>query len=267
MTENQIIAWIQRHAPNFGSGVQVSIGDDCAVYRPSAKEDLVFTTDFTIEGRHFRFPDSPPREAGHKALARGLSDIAAMGATPRFALISLAASNLAVIKPFLQGVFALAKRFEVTIAGGDLSFSQALYCDVTVAGVVPKGKAILRSTARPGDTLYVSGPLGIWKKKPVPRLDLVPVLRRHATAAMDLTDGLSTDLDRLLRASEVTAEITAAPPVHRGATLHQAWHEGEDYELLVASKHKLPAPFHAIGKVLAGRPGSPLPPKGWLHFR
>ena len=267
MTEREIIAWIQRRAPSFGTGVRVGIGDDCAVYRPSQGEDLVITTDFTIEGRHFTQPGYTPREVGHKALARGLSDIAAMGAMPQFALVSLAVPDSAFVKPFFGGLFALARKYKLTIAGGDLSKSDKVHCDIVVAGSIARGKAILRSGAKPGDFLYVTGPLGTWKKKPLPRLDLVATLRRSASACMDITDGLSMDLDRLLRASGVTCEITAQPPVQRGATLDDAWHNGEDYELLVASRKRLPKPFHEIGTVLAGRPGSPVPPKGWDHFR
>lgn len=267
MTERAIIAWITKHAPNFGKGVKVSIGDDCAVYRPAQNEDLVFTTDFTIEGRHFTLPDYSLRDVGYKALARGLSDIAAMGATPRFALVSLAVPDSAIVKPFFGGLFSLAREHQVTIAGGDLSQSEKIHCDIVVAGGVPRGKAVLRCGAKAGDILYVTGPLGTWKKKPKPRLDLVTIVRRHASACMDITDGLSMDLDRLLRASCVTCKITAQPPVMRGATLEDAWHRGEDYELLVASPKRLPKPFHEIGIVVDGRPGSPLPPKGWDHFR
>lgn len=263
MNERGLIDWIRKRAPRFGEGIEVGIGDDCAVYRPSRGEDLVFTTDFTIEGGHFTLPDYTPREVGYKAMARGVSDLVAMAATPRFALISLAVPDPDFVKPFFVGVFS----HKVAIAGGDLSRSDKIHVDIVLCGSVPKGKAILRSGAKPGDRLYVSGPLGIWKKRPKPRLDLIETVRANAHAAMDITDGLSMDLDRMLLASGVTCEITAAPPIHRGATLEQAWHHGEDYELLVASPKPLGKPFHEIGIVVAGRPGSPLPPKGWDHFR
>lgn len=256
MSERTIVDWLTRQKWTAG------IGDDCAVYRPKAGEDLVFTTDFTIEGRHFTLPDYTPAQVGYKALARGLSDIAAMGAEPRWALISLAMPDEAFARPFFRGVFT----HKVPLIGGDLSRSEKVHVDVTVCGAVPRGKAVLRSGARPGHVLSVSGPLGVWKKRPRPRLDLAPVVLRHASAAMDITDGLAMDLDRLLRASGVTCELTAAPPVHRGATLEQAWHAGEDYELLVASPKPLGPPFHEIGMVVAGRPGSPVPPRGWDHF-
>ncbi len=257
MSERSLIDWLTRQKMTAG------IGDDCAVFRPAKGEDLVFTTDFTIEGRHFTLPDYTPREVGYKALGRGLSDIAAMGAEPRFALVSLAMPDESFAKPFFLGLF----QHRVVLIGGDLSRSEKVHVDVTVCGAVPKGKAVLRSGARPGDRLYVSGPLGVWKKRPKPRLDLVEVVRREASAAMDITDGLSMDLDRMLVASGVTCELTAPPPVKRGATLEDAWHRGEDYELLVASRKPLGPPFHEIGIVVAGQPGSPVPPRGWDHFR
>ena len=267
MTEAAFHTWLQRRAPNFGKGLRLGIGDDCAIYRPEKGEELVFTTDFTIEDRHFTRKDFTPQMAGAKALARGLSDIAAMAATPVFALLSVAApaEDSKYLKAFFEGIFRSARKYGVSIAGGDLSRSDRLHCDVTVCGSVPRGKALLRNEAKAGDWLYVTGPLGIWKKRITPRLDLAPLLRNKANACMDITDGLSTDLDRLLRASGVTAELTGAPKIHRGATLEAAWHHGEDYELLVSSPHELP--FQKIGIVREGTPGSPLPAKGWDHFR
>jgi thiamine-monophosphate kinase len=267
MTETAFHAWLARRAPNFGAGLRLGIGDDCAIYRPQAGEELVFTTDFTIEGRHFTRQDFTPQQAGAKALCRSLSDIAAMAAKPVFALLSVAApaEDPKYLQAFFSGIFSVAKKYQVSIAGGDLSRSDRLHCDVTVCGSVPRAKALLRSGAKVGDRLYVTGPLGVWKKRITPRLDLAEFLRNKANACMDITDGLSTDLDRLLRASGVTAELTGAPKIHRGATLEAAWHHGEDYELLVASPHDLP--FTQIGVVVAGRPGSPLPPRGWDHFR
>ncbi len=274
MTERELVSWIQRRAPQFGqrvpNGIKVSIGDDCAVYQPKPNEDLVFTTDFTIEDRHFTWKDYKPIDAGYKALARALSDLAAMAATPEFALVSLAAPDECIVKGFMSGVFRCAKQYNVTIAGGDLSKSDRLYCDITCAGRVPRGRAILRSGAKPGDTIYVTGPLGLWKKKPVPRLDLTTMLRKSASAAIDLSDGLLMDLERLLIASNAAAHLNAAPEVQRGASLEQAWQEGESYELLFTSQRRLA--LHSIGKIIAGEPGQirlnaqVLRPTGWDPF-
>ncbi len=258
MNERELVSWIQRRAPHFGKRVTVSIGDDCAVYQPTSNEDLVFTTDFTIEGRHFTWTDYKPIDAGYKALARALSDLAAMAATPEFALVSLAARDECIVKGFMQGIFKCAKQYGVTIAGGDLTKSDCLYCDITCAGRVPRNKALLRSGAKPGDYIYLTGPLGLWKKKPVPRLDLVDLLRKNATAAIDLSDGLLMDLERLLVAASVSAELTKAPQAQRGATQQQAWKEGESYELLFTSPKRLA--FHSIGQIAKGSPGA-------IHFQ
>jgi thiamine-monophosphate kinase len=254
MTERALIAWIQKRVPRFGQRLRLGIGDDCAIYRPKPGDELLFTTDFTIEDRHFTWKDYKPIEAGWKAMARGLSDIAAMGGSPEFALVSLAAKDACIIKGFFAGLIRCASHYGVSIAGGDLTESPRLYCDITVAGRVPQGKAILRSGARPGDFLYVTGPLGLWQKKPLPRLDLRAQLQRSATAAIDVTDGLAMDLERLLLASGVSAAISADPPIQPGATLEQAWHEGEAYELLFTSPRKLAFPL--LGRIAAGQPGT-----------
>ncbi len=262
MTERALIAWIQQRAPQFGKRVRVGIGDDCAVYTPAQGYELVFTTDFTIEDRHFRWGEYRPAEAGWKALARALSDIAAMGAQAEFALVSLA-SKPEWIKGFMGGLFRCAKEYGVSIAGGDLTESPRLVCDITVAGRVKAGKAVLRSGAKPGDHIYVSGSMGRWKKKPVPRLDLAPILSRHASAAIDVSDGLRMDLDRLLLASGCGAELDGHPPVDRGATLEEAWTEGESYELLFTSAKQLD--FPRLGHIV--KSGQRPTPAGWDPFR
>ncbi|MDX2267926.1 MAG: thiamine-phosphate kinase [Bryobacter sp.] len=253
MTERELIAWIQQRAPRFGQRVRLGIGDDCAIYRPQPGYDLLFTTDFTLEDRHFTWRDYKPHEAGWKAMARALSDLAAMGATPEFALVSLAASTECNLKGFFTGLIRCAKHYRVTIAGGDLTESPRLICDVSLAGRVPTGKAILRSGARPGDRLYVTGPMGTWKKNPVPRFDLRSTMLRHASAAIDVTDGLAMDLSRLLTASGCAAEIVNDPPLDPGATAAMGWHEGESYELLLASPKRLRLPY--LGQVVAGITG------------
>jgi thiamine-monophosphate kinase len=298
MLEVEIVERIRRLArPPRGGGLVLGIGDDCAICRPrGAAEDLLFTSDMLIEGVHFLPATHGPEDIGWKALARGLSDIAAMGGEPRFSLVSLALARWADAKwidAFYRGLLRLARREGVALIGGDLARGPHLMCDIVVCGAVPRGQALRRSGARPGDAIYVSGALGgsdlglargagrAWRRhlRPEPRLALGRFLRRlGATAAMDLSDGLSLDLHRLCRASRVKAEISA-PPVYPGATLRQALDGGEDYELLFTAPPRSPVPpefeglpLTRIGTMRRGAPsvdldGVPLPPRGWDHFR
>ena len=237
MNELDIVEKLRRLArPGKGiaNGITLGIGDDCAIYRPRPNEELLFTADQSIEGVHF-LPDQPPSIIGHNALARSLSDIAAMGGEPRFCLVSLAVPaerGDKFITAFYRGLMALARRTGTVLAGGDLAHSDKVYCDVMVCGSAPRGKALRRSGARPGDLLYVSGRLGKpWGGRIQPRLALGRALRGRATSCMDLSDGLSLDLHRLCLASGVAAVVDRVPIV-RGATLDRALHGGEDYELL-----------------------------------
>src|SRR5450432_554512 len=194
-------------------GLILGIGDDCAIFRPrGSAEDLLFTTDMLIEGVHFLRETHTAADIGWKSLARGLSDIAAMGGEPRFCLLSLALapwSDARWLDSFYRGLLALAQSAGATLMGGDLARSSLVMADIVVAGTVPRGKALRRDGARAGDAVYVSGALGgsalglatgsgrAWArhKRPEPRLALGRFLREKvATAAMDLSDGLSLDL-------------------------------------------------------------------------
>jgi thiamine-monophosphate kinase len=282
-----------------GTGLVLGIGDDCAVFRPrGARDDLLFTTDLLIEGVHFRVDTYRAEDAGHKALARGLSDIAAMGGEPRFCLVSLSvvpSTSDRWIDGFYRGLLRLASRYATALAGGDLARSSMLGCDIVVCGAVPRGRALRRDGARPGDAIYVSGRLGgsafglvsgkgaAWKRhlRPEPRIPLGSFLRQklRATAAMDLSDGLSLDLRRMCLASGLAAEIEE-PPRFPGATLEQALHGGEDYELLFTLSPRARPPdlfdgiaLTRIGTMVKGRAGEVrlsgrrLKPLGYDHFR
>jgi thiamine-monophosphate kinase len=245
------------------------IGDDCAIL-PGRPDDLLVTTDQFIEDVHFRRATHRPADVGHAALARGLSDIAAMGGHPKQAFVSIALPAWAGprwLNGFYRGFFALADRFGVELAGGDLSRAAQLYCDVIVLGRVPSGRALRRSGANAGDRIYVSGPLGRPRKRPEPRVDVGLQLRGRATACMDLSDGISLDLARLCEASGVGAELDSVP-IARGATLHDALHRGEDYELLFTSPKRLS--FLEVGRIVSGKgvrlDGAPLEPRGYDHF-
>lgn len=276
LSEDSLIARIGATAR--ARGLVKGIGDDCAIYRPRAGEDLLFTTDLFIEDVHFRRRDHDAAVLGHRALARSLSDIAAMGGTPRFCLVSLALPGWADEKwfaGFYRGLKNLAAETGTAVAGGDLSHAGKLVCDVMVCGSVAKGKALRRDGAKTGDAVYVSGPLGGWRnrKEIVPRLDIGQKLIGRATACMDVSDGLSLDLHRLTKASGVGAVLDRGLPVLEGATLDQALHDGEDYELLFTAPPRVRVPGHRIGTIVndrAGRAtfmGLPLKPQGYDHFR
>lgn len=268
MNEDVFVRKLQRLSP--------LIGDDCAVIRAPANQDLLFTTDLTIEGVHFT-RKMPAEAVGHKACARSLSDIAAMGGTPRYCLVSLAFApwtDQGWVDRFYRGLNNLLRSTKAWIAGGDISHAGQLVCDVTMCGSILKGKALLRSGARPGDGVYVSGPLGGWKHKKtlVPRLDLGRKLVGKANSCMDISDGLAIDLYRLCLASGVAAELDAVPLLP-GATLEQALYDGEDYELLYTAPPKLRVRGMRIGTIGKGKPGmivfqgKQLPAKGYDHFR
>ncbi len=272
MREEDILAALPRKHRNLLLG----IGDDCAIYRPRANEDLVFTTDLFIEDVHFT-RDLPAASVGRRALARSLSDIAAMAAVPRFCLVSLALPGWAGkrwIGAFYRGLVKLAGDTGTALAGGDLAHANKLVCDVMVCGAVPRGKALRRDGARAGDLLYVSGPLGGWRKRRdiVPRLDLAAKLRGKASACMDISDGLALDLHRMCMASGVAAELSAIPLL-RGATVEAALHDGEDYELLYTAPPRTRVPGIRIGRIVRGNPGAitydgrRLAPTGYDHFR
>jgi len=274
IAEKALIAQIRRRArAGANAAVLTGIGDDCAVLRmprhSGKQSDTLLTTDFSLEGVHFRRDWHSPQSVGHRCLTRGLSDIAAMGGEPVAAFLSLALPrdlSQSWIRGFTSGLIALAKKYGVTLAGGDTAESTGgILSDIVVLGTVPKGKAVLRSGARPGDRIYVSGGLGgsaaaVWKMRkdkkprrklnpreftrhffPDPRIELGRILRakRLVSAMIDTSDGLSTDLTHICAESCVGAEIQeeliprarVGKPL-RAVDLELALHGGEDYELL-----------------------------------
>jgi thiamine-monophosphate kinase len=337
--ERQWIAALAARLPKYGAGVRVGIGDDCAVLRPRAGYELVVTTDLLLEGTHFRRDWHSPESAGHRCLARGLSDLAAMGASPLAAFLSLAAppermrprgrarssATPSWLDRFLKGLLTLAGEHGVSLAGGDTAQSPigGVMADIVLLGQTPRSRALLRSGAKAGDRLYVTGALGGAAAEllalghgqrtrpgaatahpqlfPQPRLAVGQRLLRSrlATAAIDISDGLSTDLDHLCEESGLAAVIDAAAlPLHPLAVLaaERGWtasaqglalHGGEDYELLftAAPAARVPrqiagVPVTCIGAMQAparrrprmqlrsaGGKAETLAPGGWEHFK
>lgn len=276
MNELSLLAWLRRQKDVEG------IGDDCAILDLPRGHELLVTTDQLVEDVHFRRRTHTAAECGAKALARGLSDIAAMGATPRWAFSSVAlgrTGDAAWWRDFQRGLLRTARRYGVVLAGGDLTRAAKTYIDITVLGTAPRGRSLRRGGARAGDLLYVSGPLGRaaargFRDVPVPRIELGLKLRGVATACMDLSDGLALDLHRLAKESGLAAELLRPLPLFAGATEQQALYGGEDYELLCAipPRRLPPAGWKPVGVLLPGPPGrvrlngSRLPARGWDPF-
>ena len=274
MNELKLVEKIRRMAGK--SPLVLGIGDDCAIYRPKAGEDLLFKADQFIEGVHFN-PGLAPAAIGERALARGLSDIAAMGGEPRLCLVSLTVSVRQTdhwISAFFRGLLRLARKTGTVLAGGDLARSDKVYCDVVVCGAVARGRAMRRDGARPGNELWVSGKLGKpWDRRIVPRLALGRELVGRATSCIDISDGLALDLHRLCLASGVAAEVERVP-LTRGAETGQALYNGDEYELLftLPAGARAPRGTTRIGSIVRGKAGKmmfqgkPLAPRGWDHF-
>lgn len=362
-TERALIAALRKSLQTRGNGpagklnpVRLGIGDDCAILRVPRGHEMLVTTDMSLETLHFRRDWHPAESVGHRCLARGLSDLAAMGATPLAAFLSLALPPELTLpqrgRPawrdrFFAGLLALARRYAVPLAGGDTAQSPAyrgiqsgntpsvsrgfVIADIVLIGSAPRNRALLRSTAQPGDRIYVTGHLGGSAAElaelaahprrfskivtpfatfsatksaaalahphlyPQPRVAVGRALlaRRLATAAIDLSDGLSTDLDHLCEESGVAAILDATRlPIHplaatKKTALQLALHGGEDYELLFTAspKTRVPrslagVPITCIGEILYSQRGlprmqlagsdartTPLHPAGWEHYR
>jgi thiamine-monophosphate kinase len=258
LTEDQLIAAIGRVLSGAGPDVVVGPGDDAAVVGPGSGE-LVLTSDSMVEGVHFRTELTTPRDLGYKAIAVNVSDVAAMAASPRFAICALTLTDsidAAWVVELAGGMRQCCDEFALTLVGGNLSRGAEIAIVVTVTGEVVPGRAVRRDGARPGDRLAVTGSLGgsaaglrvasqrSWSDderdalrrymRPTPRVGEAGILSTHGvTSMMDVSDGLAIDLSRLCRASGTGARVELARiPVHPAATAGEALGGGEDYELL-----------------------------------
>ncbi|MGC2246694.1 MAG: thiamine-phosphate kinase [Terriglobales bacterium] len=317
-SERRLIQRIRRKASvgatgRGGAAVRVGIADDAAVLRLAPTHELLVTTDFSIENVHFRREWHAPEVVGWRCLTRGLSDIAAMGGEPIAAFLSLAVAAdvpQGWVDQFFKGLLTLSRKFHVPLAGGDTAqAANGIQADIVVVGSIPRGTAILRSGARPGDHIYVTGalggsaatlarlraslPLGAEASRhfrPQARVRVGQWLRRHKipSAMIDVSDGLSTDLEHICQESGVGAEIEAETiprtRVGRGknefVALECALHGGDDYELLFTSSKPVPrkvegVPITRIGRTTlkkgmglidADGKNQVLEAKGWEHF-
>lgn len=236
---------IERLAKDIGYGKDVvkGIGDDCAVIRISKDRYLLATTDMLIEDFHFRIKDASPFQIGWKSLGCGLSDIASMGGAAKHALVSLGLPryiSVEFICEIYKGMNSLCRRFGVGIIGGDTNSSRALVIDVSVLGFVEPNRLTLRSGAKVGDIICVTGVLGgSYKSKKhlkfTPRLKEARILVKNfnINSMIDISDGLSTDLSHITNESKVGACIyEELVPISKGVSLNAALNEGEDFELL-----------------------------------
>lgn len=279
---------IRRYFTRPARRAVVSVGDDCALIAPQVGLELAISTDMLVAGRHF-LHDTEPEALGHKTLAVNLSDCAAAGAEPRYALLAVAVpeANPDWLERFSRGLFALADRFGVELIGGDTTRGPLALC-VTIIGEVPAGQALLRSGARPGDTVWVSGELGTAAaglaileakfdlpeperrraidalQRPTPRVELGIALRGIATGALDVSDGLIGDLGHILERSTVGAEVDLSrlpcgawlrarlrSPESRPFALSCVLAGGDDYELCFTAPPEREAHVRAAGR-LAG---------------
>jgi len=308
--------------PTRRAGLVLGAGDDAALVVPRLGYQAILTCDWFLEGSHFLRDKHPPDSIGWKCLARAVSDVAAMGGLPKHFLLSLALPGTHTgkwLNGFLSGLARAERRLGCQLAGGDTTKSDNILINVTVVGEIRLGRAVLRSGSKPGDLIFVSGRLGEaelglrWLRQgraarhresacikkhlyPEPRLALGQWLaeKRLATAMMDLSDGLSTDLSRLCAASGVGARLKAdkipaaqAPVTKKRSQLNLldlALNGGDDYELLFTVRpsqaRRIPSafrglPLSCIGEIrrerqlmLIGSEGreETLAPHGWDPF-
>jgi thiamine-monophosphate kinase len=270
IAERALIAEIRKRTGSRSAAVRVGIGDDCAVLSVAADEEILVTTDMCLEGIHFLGEWQTAYSVGQWCVTRGLSDIAAMGGRPVAVFLSLACpegTEPVWIRDFVDAVRSVAESYGANLCGGDTAASvSSIAADIVVLGAVPRGQAVLRRGAKIGDALFVTGKLGTSQAElamlkageceerrfmPKPQIEAGQKLRSIATAMIDISDGLSTDLAQICEESGVSAILDAdAIPVAKGAQLADALHGGDEYQLLFTAR--------AEGKVLTRVAGVPV---------
>lgn len=275
-----IAKYFTRAAPSAVLGV----GDDCALIKPTPGMELAISTDMLIAGRHF-MPSDGPGTIGHKAMAVNLSDLAAMGAAPRYALLSIALpeADEKFLQGFAGGFFGLAQKYGVEVIGGDTTRGGLLTISVTIIGEVPPGQAFRRDAAQAGDDIWVSGTLGDAAAAlahhqgrlrleteqaiqcfprlfvPSPQIELGLSLRGIAHACIDVSDGFAADLGHILERSNVGAEIqfenlplsNALEPMRDNSDVQDCvLAGGDDYELAFSAPASMRASIQSLGRDL-----------------
>ncbi len=248
-----------------GECVLVGPGDDAAIVSVPPGFELAVTTDTLVAGRHFP-ADAPGDLVGCRAMGVNLSDLAAMGAEPSFCVVSLTAprADITWIEAYARGIAEYARRYGASIVGGNIARGP-LAVSITAHGLVPAGERLLRSGARAGDTIFVSGALGVGHAalsandprfyRIEPRIDLGQALRGQASAAIDISDGLLADLAHICSASGVGARLTLeALPLAAGVETETALACGDDYEILFTARDRpaVDESITAIGEVVEG---------------
>ena len=282
--ENEILArLLQQLRPS--APMLVGPGDDCAVVARNEEWDTLLKTDVVVENVHF-LRETAPRRIGRKALARAISDIAAMGGIPEHALITILVHSqrpVSLLEELYTGISEMADMFGVSVAGGETSSLpyDGMVINVALTGRVEHGKAVLRSGGSPGDIICVSGPLGGSFPSErhldfIPRVELARTMMQSGaipSAMMDLSDGLAADLPRLAAASGCGYEIIEENiPLNPGCNVLQALNDGEDYELLMT----FPPHTHHLQETLSDLSLTPIGKLtkniqnalsgGWQHF-
>lgn len=300
--EFDLIQWIREQCPSAKANL-IGIGDDTAILQPPLNSELLFATDMLMEGTHFTFPPATPERAGRKALAVNISDLAAMAGQPHSALISLAlpkSRGPEFAKAVMQGIIDLAKEFSIQLIGGDTnSWDGPLVINVAIIGIAPASKSIKRSGAIPGDWIFVTGELGGsltgHHLNFTPRVSEALILNQAVAihSMVDLSDGLASDLQHILRESNVGAllDATSIPISSRVSEneskqtrLQHALSDGEDFELLftvspedgkqLLSQNPLPTKITQIGEITSRQTAfiqhpdgsqTSLEDSGWKH--
>ena len=250
LNEQQVIELAKKSFILRDPDVVNSIGDDAAVILYNNTHYLVFTSDVLVENVHFKFDKISPYYIGRKAVAVNISDISAMGALPSHCLVSIGMpeAETSIIKGILLGIKRITERFGVSVIGGNTSRSEILFIDIFMVGKVKKKDLKLRSTARPGDCIFVTGKLGGSQGKKhflfEPRLKEVQSLIKTApiSSLMDISDGLSSDIIKLAQASGVGIKLfldklplssqLLKKGISKQQAIERALYDGEDYEML-----------------------------------